>query len=274
VPYISSSTQQDREQRTYGYQLLAGRLGSSVKLGLVLPSGEAVMKTLERSVPKDVDPMPPFSWRMLPENIAYVSLTSFGSDMAADEFEKHFDELAKASSIVLDVRDNGGGSSGVGWRVLSMLTDKPFPTGRYRFRLYVPTHRAWGTELEWMDTYGDEVEPHGKKHYAKPVAVLSGPRTFSAAEDFLVAFEAMKRGKIIGEASGGSTGQPLVFSLPGGGSARVCTKQDMYPDGRTWVGKGIQPDVMVKMKADDLRAGRDTVLEAALAELKKSSVTK
>jgi C-terminal processing protease CtpA/Prc len=98
--------------------------------------------------------------------------------------------------------------------------------------------------------------------------VLSGPATFSAAEDFLVAWKNSGRGKVIGEPSGGSTGQPLVFQLPGGGSARVCTKRDTFPDGTEWVGKGIAPDILVRPTLADVRAGRDTVLEQAREFLK------
>ena len=101
--------------------------------------------------------------------------------------------------------------------------------------------------------------------------VLSGPATFSAAEDFLVAWKNSGRGKIIGEASGGSTGQPLSFALPGGGSARVCTKKDMFPDGAEWVGKGIQPDIVVQATVADVQAGKDTVLNRALAYLAGAS---
>jgi C-terminal processing protease CtpA/Prc len=79
----------------------------------------------------------------------------------------------------------------------------------------------------------------------------------------------MKRGHIVGEPSGGSTGQPLFFKLPGGGTARVCTKADTYPDGRQWVGKGVQPTLPVAPTVADMQQGRDTVLEAAVTALKK-----
>jgi hypothetical protein len=62
---------------------------------------------------------------------------------------------------------------------------------------------------------GADVQP-----FLKPIVVLSSPRTFSAAEDFLVAFKPLKRGLIVGEPSGGSTGQPLIISLPGGLGSR------------------------------------------------------
>ena len=73
-------------------------------------------------------------------------------------------------------------------------------------------------------------------------------------------------GKVIGEASGGSTGQPLMFDLPGGGFGRVCTERDTYPDGKEFVGVGIQPDIVVKPLLADVRKNKDTVLEAALKQ--------
>ena len=98
--------------------------------------------------------------------------------------------------------------------------------------------------------------------------VLTSARTYSAAEDFAVVFDAMKRGRIVGESTGGSTGQPLSVPLPGGGSVRICTKHDRYPDGREFVGVGVQPGVVVRPTVEDFRAGRDTVLEAALGLLR------
>jgi C-terminal processing protease CtpA/Prc len=112
------------------------------------------------------------------------------------------------------------------------------------------------------------VPPDPKRHYSKPVLVLTSAATYSAAEDFAVAFDGMQRGSLVGEATGGSTGQPLFIKLPGGGGARICTKQDTYPDGRAFVGIGVQPQHIVKPTVEGVRAGRDEVLEAALATLK------
>jgi carboxyl-terminal processing protease len=73
---------------------------------------------------------------------------------------------------------------------------------------------------------------------------------------------------MIGQATGGSTGQPVSFDLPGGGKARVCGKNDMYPDGKEFVGIGIMPDVPVERKAADLHKGKDAVLLKALETFK------
>ena len=45
-------------------------------------------------------------------------------------------------------------------------------------------------------------------------------------------------------------GQPYMFDMPGGGSARICTKRDTYPDGREFVG-GVKPDIEVRSTLND-----------------------
>lgn len=104
-------------------------------------------------------------------------------------------------------------------------------------------------------------------HFNGPVAVLIGPRTISAAEDFAVSFAAVKRGILVGSATAGSSGQPLRFDLPGGGTARVCSAQESFPDGRKFIGTGIAPQIEVELTVADIRAGRDPVIAAAARAL-------
>ena len=59
--------------------------------------------------------------------------------------------------------------------------------------------------------------------------------------------------------------------MPGEGSARVCTKKDTYPDGREFVGYGIQPDIEVKKTLNDYLNGSDPVLEQAIKYLNKKN---
>ncbi len=141
-----------------------------------------------------------------------------------------------------------------------------------RVRAEDGVERAHGGPAIGWTPVGSADETYQAKHeavFAGPVAVLTGPQTFSAAEDFTVAFNLMKRGIVVGEATGGSTGQPLFFDLPGGGKARICVKRDVYPDGSAFVGKGVMPDVEVRRTVASLRAGTDPVLDRAIAELRK-----
>jgi C-terminal processing protease CtpA/Prc len=273
VPYVSASTPQDLEARTYGFQFLQGPVGTTPRVTFRTAAGKIFDADVKRVgfekffelAPKDA----PFELRMLPGNVAYVALNGFGDDQAADGYIAAFEQIARSSALVIDLRNNGGGNSSVGYRVLATLTDKPFAPSRWATRDYRPTYRAWqlvNPDHEELD----ESYPADPAHqYTKPVAVLTSAGTYSAAEDFMVAFDSMKRGPIVGEATGGSTGQPLILSLPGGGRARICTKRDTYPDGRRWVGTGILPTVKASPLLADLRRGRDTVLEAALEALRR-----
>lgn len=269
-PYQSASTPHDMDVRVYEHGLLRGPLSEPVEAGFRDARGKAFAVSLKRVEFEDLRKMmpatPPFRLTWLKGNIAHVELNSFANDEAADQYLAHFKEIARADGIIFDLRNNGGGNSTVGYKVLSTLTDKPFRTSSWYTRVYRPAYRAWGkAELR---TGGDNnfAPAHGQLLYTKPVAVLSSARTYSAAEDFLVAFDVMDRGKLIGEASGGSTGQPLMFDLPGGGFGRICTKRDTYPDGKEFVGVGIQPDILVKPALADFRKNKDTVLEAALKQ--------
>ena len=48
----------------------------------------------------------------------------------------------------------------------------------------------------------------------------------------------------------------------------MCTKKDTFPDGSEWVGKGIDPDILVRPALADVQRGSDTVLERALEFLR------
>lgn len=273
APYVSASTPQDLAVRTGVYNFLSGPVGVPVRVALAAADGKRVELALARvgvaEWGRARPAQPAFELRMLPGNVAYVALNGFDTPKAAEEYLKAWPAIAKASALVLDVRRNGGGNSDVGFRVLATLTDQPFPISTWSSREYVPTYRAWGRPLGMHNSGPRTWQPDPAHQFKGPVAVLTSGGTYSAAEDFTLSFDEMKRGPIVGEATGGSTGQPLFFALPGGGRARVCTKADTYRDGKRFVGVGIQPKVAVRQSVADLRSGRDTVLETALMHIKK-----
>jgi carboxyl-terminal processing protease len=273
APYQSASTPQDLAVRTYGYAFLSGPLKQAPRVRFGDAAGRKFEVPVQRYINADLDGVvparAPFSLRMLPGNVALVTLNSFGDSKAADGYIAAFGEIAKSSALVIDVRNNGGGNSDQGYRVLATLGPQPFAAGRWSTRKYVPTYRAWKRPMPEVVEPAELVPSDPAHQYTKPVRVLTSAATYSAAEDFASAFSGMGRGAIVGEATGGSTGQPLQISLPGGGTARICTKRDTYPDGRPWVGIGIAPGIAAHPTVDDLRQGKDTVLEAALASLHK-----
>ncbi len=272
-PWQAASTPHDSDVRTFEYNFLAGVAGTDVTLELATPEGNRSTHRIKRRSRRELRELrqsrPPFAMRELRGNVLHIELNTFNEPTAYEEFLARFDEISKGDALILDIRNNGGGNSTWGWNILSMLTEEPFAVAGWSTRLYRPVHRAWGRGEATFRPSPASRNAHGVNRYEGPVLVLTSPRTYSAAEDFAVAFDMMNRGEIVGQPTGGSTGQPLGIRLPGGGSARICAKRDRYPDGTEFIGIGVQPDVESAPTVADLRSGQDTVLERALEILGK-----
>jgi C-terminal processing protease CtpA/Prc len=274
VRHVSASTPQDRDVRAYGYQLLQGDAKKPLQLRLRGADGKERNETVARSGYGDVQPAPPAELRMLPGNIAYLRVDTFDNDSGVKALEAALPQVLQAAGLVIDVRNNGGGNGDNGFNILSYLDNKPFATAPAYVRDDTALERTSGMGLiKWRPVEGsNQFQRPRERVYTGPVAVLIGPRSFSAAEDFAVSYEAMRRGPLIGTPTAGSTGQPLFMDLPGGGRARICVKRDVRPDGRTFVGKGVQPSIVVEPTVADLRAGRDAALERAIEVLGAKAV--
>jgi carboxyl-terminal processing protease len=268
-PYQSASTPQDLAVRTFGYFLFEAPGGTAFTLTVSHPGGAS--RKLHFTAGDYYTPNAPFEFRMLPGNIAYVALNEFGDDEDSKQWDSHWSEISKASGIILDLRRNGGGSDGVGFHVLATLIDKPVPSSLVRPSRWVASLRAWGRIQTPLTLPIESVPPDPQHHFTGPVAMLTGPRTYSAGEDMVVAFRTAHRGSIVGEPTGGSTGQPLQFDLPGGGTARVCTLHDSFADGAEFVGVGVAPDILVPTVAADITGTTDTALTRAEAALHQPS---
>ncbi len=289
LPFVAQSTEHSRLDAALG-QALHGPADEPVRIRYVTPDGETRSAVLERDrrtrddvwVPDVNAQAPPFELEWLDDGIARVALNTMADTMTAMGFEAALPELRRrARALIIDIRENGGGSSGVGYRVLSWLTDDTLATSRWRTREHRAAHKAWGRWSEerrayfemdaWFDggTHG-EIAPAEGDRLIVPTVILQDHATFSAAEDFLVAADALPHVTFVGRPTGGSTGQPLLVNLPGGGGFRVCTKRDTYPDGRDFVGVGVQPDIRVGPTLEALRAGRDLQLERAVEALART----
>jgi len=273
LPYVSSSTPQDADVRLYSYQLLHGDAKQPVSLTIRTPGGSSSELLLPRDgyLPSDGLRLATFETKRLAHNIIYLSLDEFEDDEGVKEFEKILPDIMRSDGLILDLRQNGGGNTKFGYDILSYLTDQPMPLeySTYRIDDGYMQHIAGDEGFFYKRPVNLEKAEHysRKEHFSGKVAVLIGPKTFSAAEDFLVSFDTLKRGIMVGAASGGSTGQPIFISLPGGGTARICVKDDRYPDGRKFVGVGIKPQVEVSETVADYRVGKDAVIETAVERL-------
>ena len=296
-PFVSTSAEHIRwdsgirGNSRQGIGLLYGATGSNAQLSVRWPDGshhELSAARVHHEAPIDWllqrPRKPRFEFELREDGIAVVALNSFGNQAIIKEFEDRLPELRQAKGLVIDLRANGGGNTSNGTGILRHLIDRPVAGSKWQTREHNAAFKAWGTLAEegswrafryqaykrgdaWHKSEGSSVTPAKGDNVLVPTAVLIGHHTASAAEDFLVCAETIEHFTTFGEATYGSTGQPLFLDLPGGGRARICTKRDTFPDGRDFVGTGIQPDVTAPITVEDLRAERDPAMAAALAHL-------
>jgi C-terminal processing protease CtpA/Prc len=172
------------------------------------------------------------------------------------EFDAALAGLMDAPGLILDLRDNGGGSSLVANQIAGRFLEEPFVYGREYYRQRLPT-RGW-----WR--WGDRSVTPRPPFYSGPLVLLMDASTVSSAEEFVVSLVDSGRAQTVGRQTGGSTGNPLVFQLPGSGSARFSTGDLRRIDGAPIEGVGIRPDLPVAWTLEDVRQGRDPDLDAAV----------
>ncbi len=171
-------------------------------------------------------------------NVGYLEIRSFANlDQAKDTADAWLSALANFDSIILDLRQNGGGNTPMTVYVASyFLGPKPV--------LFTQMH--WRDENRTIDLMTSEAVG-GRRSLDRDLFILTGPSTFSAAEDFCYSMQQLKRATLVGEKTGGGAhmGRGLVrlsplFTafIPVGESINPITKTN-------WEGMGVQPDVSV-----------------------------
>ena len=273
-PYVFASTPQGRDVNAFK-RLLEAESDSTISATFLDRKGKMYTVDLVCDLSKHRDAAPwtkppsGFEYQQLPGKIAYVAINTFGSEKIVKEFDDTFDKILDSQGLIMDVRNNGGGSTGNGYAMIARLIDEPCEqTSKWRTRDYNPTFRAWGRSEEWYEGDHGVIEPRGDRSFRGPVVVLIGPKTYSAAEDFLVPLKASGRATLVGEPTGGSTGQPLRIEVYGA-SLGICTKWDRFPDGTEFVGYGVSPHVAIEPTVEDILNHRDMVLEKGIEVLKQ-----
>jgi hypothetical protein len=104
--------------------------------------------------------------------------------------------------------------------------------------------------------------------YDKPVRVLIDGGCFSATDVFAAALRTRPQVRLVGTATSGGSGRPLLWRLPRSGIAlQLSSMASFRPDGLLFDGRGVEPDVRCEPLPGDFVGKGDAVLDAALASL-------
>ncbi|MCC5929355.1 MAG: S41 family peptidase [Cyclobacteriaceae bacterium] len=265
APYAGFSTTQDSIARIMSFYLTRGSLSEPLELTLLKPGGEVVTKDFSRrSLTGFFPAFEGFSYEALDSKTKILRINTFNDSSLIPFIDSIFQTTKHPENLIIDLRKNGGGNSGYGFELLGYLSHRNINSGNSAIRKYQPAMRAWGLPPDEIDFIRSKWSPYKSPTYTGNVIVLTGPDTYSAAEDFLIAFKELNRGILIGQTTGGSTGQPLFFPLPGGGLGAVCSKRELMIDGTEFIGTGIEPDMYIQYSYDHFLEGKDDAIIAAM----------
>ena len=172
--------------------------------------------------------------RMLPNKIGYLKFNFFpDSAVCKDTAQAAMAGLNEAKSVILDLRDNGGGFGNMVMLIASYFFDHP----EY---MYSPRDNV--TEQSWTRS-----PVPGSKLADKPLYLLTSSRTISAAEAFCYNFKMLKRATLVGETTRGSAHAGVIYRIDDHFGIAVPVVKPINPYSTVdWEGAGVAPDVKVK----------------------------
>lgn len=220
--------------------LVKGKKGSKVILTLIRGNKQVEITVIRDEIKEDT-----VEHTMLPNKIGYVQVTGF-EEVTTEQFSDAVDDLEKQKqkAMIIDLRDNGGGLLD---SAVTML-DKILPKG-----LVVYSEDKKGEKHEYFAEDKDE--------FTKPLVILVNENSASASEVFSGAIQDEKAGTLIGTQTFGKGIVQGIFDLGDGSALKITTAKYYTPKGRNIHGKGLTPDVEVKLeeKTETLSDGKTKV---------------
>ena len=196
------------------------------------------------------------AYGMATPTVGYIRILTFEREWPTSEFDDALTAMSGATSLIIDVRDNGGGSAALAAEIAGRFASSATTYARVRYR-NGPAHSDFGALIDRA------VVPSGRR-FSGNVYVLTNRRSLSASEDFVLAMRAAARATIVGDPTGGASGSPIVRELPNGWTYQYPEWIEYTLDNRTYEDIGLAPDVAVAATIADVQRSVDAQLARAL----------
>jgi tetratricopeptide (TPR) repeat protein len=205
-----------------------------------------------------------YGWPAAGVGYLYIGDLKDGLDQITKTIDAVMAEFAKARTMIVDVRNNPGGTIKAVGIVAGRFAD--------RRRLYSSEHTRYGRKHDdFLPAQLHHVEPSGPLQFAGPTVLLTDHISASAAEAFALAMSVLPHVTVVGDTTEGAISSQLPERMPNGWTLWVAYKEFRDLEGVCWDGVGIPPDLRVLNTAADIAAGRDRVLEFAMEYLEKGA---
>ena len=189
--------------------------------------------------------------RRLEGGIGYVRFNVFMMPLLG-RIRDAIASMRDAPGIVLDMRRNPGGVGMMATPIAGMFVDKQISLGTMKMRegeMYFPVFPV-------------------AKPYKGPVAILTDELSASTSEIMAAGMQEAGRAVVVGRPTPGMALPSVVERLPGGVRLQYAVADFRTPKGKLLEGRGVIPDIPVELRRTDLLAGKDPILEAAVAHIR------
>jgi carboxyl-terminal processing protease len=193
-----------------------------------------------------------FEARRLEGGIGYIRFNIFALPLM-EKIRPAIRSMNGAPGIIIDLRGNPGGFGAMSNGMAGLMTTEQTSLGRMRMR----------TGYMNFPVY-PQVDPFKGK-----VVILIDGGSASTSEIFAAGMREIGRATVVGETSMGAALPSLFQKLPTGALFQYAFADFKSPKGSAIEGRGVTPDVEVKLTRAELLKGRDPQLEAAIAQIKK-----
>jgi hypothetical protein len=170
-------------------------------------------------------------------NIGYLKFNAFAEpELCAATASAAMNFLAATRALIIDLRDNGGGSPAMVTYIASYLFSQRTHLNDLWTRRTNKTEEFWTRDSLPGRRFGGE----------KPIYVLTSSHTFSGGEEFAYDLKSTKRATLIGETTGGGAHPVSGHRIDEHFMIGVPFARAINPTTHTnWEGTGVEPDVKV-----------------------------
>lgn len=191
--------------------------------------------------------------------VLYVRYESFLSSYTEQQADYVFNRAATKRGLIIDLRNNGGGSIANAFDLASRLADQSRDVIVSQIKI------GPGPQDYQSPVVGRVVKkPTG---FRGPTVVLVNRNSYSATNFFAAMVREFPQVILMGDTTGGGGGVPVSSELPNGWNLRLSGTRTFTLDGLN-LELGIPPDKLVYLSADSVQANRDNMIEEALRVLK------
>jgi hypothetical protein len=205
--------------------------------------------------------------RILPGKSGYALGYADLTRLTRAEVDGMFDRLKDTRAIIFDMR---GYPQGTAWAIAPRINTRNAKIGAQFRRSQVSAFSVEEAESGFHFSQPLLDLPEGEAKYTGPTVMLIDDRAISQSEHSGLFYEAANDTKLIGTATAGANGDVTRFPVPGGIWIGFTGHDVRHADGRQLQRIGLLPDVEAAPTRAGLKAGRDEVLERAVAYLEET----